>query len=282
MEELAPGVSLQLVEIPPGSFYMGSPVGEEERDNYKYRTGETARLAAVGWKEVEAQRMVTVQACWLGRFPITQAQWRVVAGWPQVERALNPEPACYKGANRPVEKVSWEEALEFCLRLSRRTGRAYSIPSEALWEWACRAGTTTPFHFGETITSELANYEASGTYGNGPKGADRQQTTPVGLFPANAWGLQDMHGNVQEWCLDRWHPSPRHGPSDGQPWLEPAPELPPDGRDLRLLRGGSFFDAPDKCRSAYRDCELPNYSSQFVGFRVCCLPPGWPSLPLIP
>jgi formylglycine-generating enzyme required for sulfatase activity len=274
VEELAPGVDLQLVEIPAGTFVMGSPAGEEGRDVYKNGTAEWKNLAAVAGKDVEAQRQVTVPACWLGRFPITQAQWRVVAGWPRLERELDPDPARFKGADWPVEQVSWEEALEFCRRLSRSTGRAYSLPSEALWEWACRAGTTTPFHFGATLSPEVANFRASVTYGDGPKGEFREHTTPVGLFPANAWGLHDLHGNVLEWCLDRWHPSPRHGPSDGRPWLEPSPEVPSEGRDLRLLRGGSWFNEPHICRSAYRNSNHPGNRNDNVGFRVCCLPPA--------
>jgi formylglycine-generating enzyme required for sulfatase activity len=282
VEELAPGVDLQLVEIPAGTFVMGSPAGEEGRDVYKNWHEDWKNLAAVAGKDVEAQRQVTVPAFWLGRFPITQAQWRVVAGWPQLERELDPDPARFKGADRPVEQVSWEEALEFCRRLSQRTGRAYSLPSEALWEWACRAGTTTPFHFGATLSPEVANFDGNFTYGDGPKGEFREHTTPVGLFPANAWGLHDMHGNVWEWCLDRWHPAPRHGPSDGRPWLEPSPEVPSEGRDLRLLRGGSWFLAPHNCRSAYRHCLHPGFRSVLVGFRVCCLPPGLPSWSLLP
>jgi formylglycine-generating enzyme required for sulfatase activity len=282
VEELAPGVDLQLVEIPAGTFVMGSPAGEEGRDDYKNWTVDWQKRAAVAGKDVEAQRQVTVPACWLGRFPITQAQWRVVAGWPRLERELDPDPARFKGADRPVEQVSWEEALEFCRRLSQRTGRAYSLPSEALWEWGCRAGTTSPFHFGSTLSSELANFRSTVPYASGPAGEFREHTTPVGRFPANAWGLHDMHGNVSEWCLDRWHPSPRHGPSDGRPWLEPSPEVPQEGRDLRLLRGGSWFNGPRSCRSAYRSCNRPGSRDDCVGFRVCCLPPGLPSWSLNP
>jgi formylglycine-generating enzyme required for sulfatase activity len=282
VEELAPGVDLQLVEIAAGTFVMGSPAGEEGRDVYKNCDKDWMIRAAVAGKDVEAQRQVTVPACWLGRFPITQAQWQVVAGWPQLERELDPDPARFKGADRPVEQVSWEEALEFCRRLSQRTGRAYSLPSEALWEWACRAGTTTPFHFGAILSPEVANFDGNFTYGDGPKGEFREHTTPVGLFPANGWGLHDMHGNLWEWCLDRWHPSPRHGPSDGRPWLEPSPEVPSEGRDLRLLRGGSWFSVPHYCRSASRGGTPPGNRDDCVGFRVCCLPPGLPSWSLNP
>jgi formylglycine-generating enzyme required for sulfatase activity len=282
VEELAPGVELQLVEIAAGRFSMGSPPGEEGRTVYEHLPEEFIRLTGVAGVDVEAQRLVSVPRFWLGRFPITQAQWQVVAGWPQLERALKPDPAQFKGSDRPVEQVSWHDAQEFCRRLSQRTGRHYSLPSEALWEYACRAGSTTPFHFGPTISPELANFDGNYTYSSGRKGDYREHTTPVGCFPANAWGLHDMHGNVAEWCLDRWHPSPRQGPSDGRPWLEPAEELPPEGRELRLLRGGSWFNEPHICRSAYRISDHPGRLIGLVGFRVCCLPPGLPAWPLNP
>jgi formylglycine-generating enzyme required for sulfatase activity len=282
VEELAPGVELQLVEIAAGRFSMGSPPGEEGRTVYENAKEEWKRLAGVAGVDVEAQRLVSVPRFWLGRFPITQAQWQVVAGWPRLERELDRDPARFKGADRPVERVSWHDAQEFCRRLSKRTGRHYSLPSEALWEYACRVGSTTPFHFGPTISSELANFDGNHTYASAPKGDYREHTTPVGCFPANAWGLHDMHGNVWEWCLDRWHPSPRQGPSDGRPWLEPAEELSAEGRELRLLRGGSWFIAPHYCRSACRYGIRPALLDDSVGFRVCCLPPGLPAWPLNP
>jgi formylglycine-generating enzyme required for sulfatase activity len=192
-----------------------------------------------------------------------------VAAWKKVELDLNSDPANYKGANRPVERVNWHEAVEFCRRLSRRTGRNYGLPSEARWEYACRAGTTTPFAFDETITTDLANYDGNYVYGEGPKGGSREQTTPVGTFPANAWGLQDMHGNVREWCQDHWHGSYEGAPTNGSAWLDP--EAAEDVR--RLLRGGSWYDDPWFCRSAFRYSDHPD-SHFFIGFRVCCLPPG--------
>ncbi|MCZ8162317.1 MAG: formylglycine-generating enzyme family protein, partial [Microcystis sp. LE19-196.1B] len=155
---------------------------------------------------------------------------------------------------------------EFCARLSKLTGREYRLPSEAEWEYACRAGTTTPFYFGETITGELANYRASGTYAGEPKGEDREQTTPVGQFPPNAFGLYDMHGNVWEWCADTWHDNYDGAPTDGSACIE-------NGDDNRSpLRGGSWFYDPLYCRSADRDYpyyyrrDYPYYS----GFRVVC------------
>jgi len=164
-----------------------------------------------------------------------------------------------------VEQVSWEEAVEFCRRLSVQTGRDYTLPSEAQWEYACRAATTTPFCFGESMTSDLANYDGNTTtYASGPKGAYRQQTTEVGSFSANGWGLHDMHGNVYEWCLDRWHGSYEGAPADGSAWMA--------GRGAsRLLRGGSWNDIPRHCRSAFRSYIRPVYRNYNFGFRVCCL-----------
>ena len=253
-EELAQGVALTMVEISAGNFLMGSPSGEEGRyDN-------------------EAQRLVTVPAFWMGRFPITQAQWKVVAGLEKVERELIADPSNFKGPDLPVEQVNWHDAIEFCRRLSMHTRRNYTLPSEAQWEYACRAGSTTPFHFGETLITELANYDGNYTYGQGPRGAYRRQPTDVGNFPANAWGLQDMHGNVWEWCLDRWHPSLAKGPTDGSAWQEPAPELAKDDQDRRLLRGGSWLDFPGGCRSASRFHNQPGGAGDDVSFRVVCLP----------
>ncbi|MBM5818342.1 MAG: formylglycine-generating enzyme family protein, partial [Cyanobacteria bacterium K_Offshore_surface_m2_239] len=212
------------------------------------------------------QHSVRLSGFYLGQTPVTQAQWRVVAGWPKLELNLNPDPAYFKGANHPVEQVRWHEAVEYCQRLSQRTGRRYSLPSEAQWEYACRAGTTTPFACGETITPELANYKATITYANGPKGEYRQQTTPVGSFPANAWGLQDMHGNVWEWCLDHWRDSYADAPLDGTAWVIGG------NQDQRLLRGGSWDYFPGDCRSASRIHDQPGYAYFSVGFRVVCLP----------
>jgi formylglycine-generating enzyme required for sulfatase activity len=213
-----------------------------------------------------------LEGFWLGQTPITQAQWRVVASWPKVERELAKDPSYFKGDDRPVKLVSWHDAMEFCRRLSQRLGPTFSLPSEAQWEYACRAGTTTPFAFGDTISPELANYDGTVAYANGPKGVRRGETTPAGTFPANAWGLQDMHGNVWEWCLDQWHDSYKGAPSDGSAWLSNA------GEDAgRLLRGGSWYSLPGRCRSACRLHLRPGDVSDRVGFRVVCLPQG-PSL----
>ena len=250
-EELGGGVALTMVKIPAGSFRMGSPVDEPERS-----------------EDEGPQHEVTLGAFFMAQTPITQAQWRVVAGWQKVGRDLEPDPSKFKGANRPVEQVSWIDALEFCRRLSQRTGQRYGLPSEAQWEYACRAGSTTPFHFGATLTPELANYNGNHVYGNGPKGTYREQTIDVASFPANGWGLHDLHGNVWEWCEDHWHDSYNFAPGDDQPWLIPAAA----DDERRLLRGGSWLDDPWDCRSAYRFSYPPVNRFRTIGFRVCCLP----------
>jgi formylglycine-generating enzyme required for sulfatase activity len=252
-EELGEGVALTMVTIPAGSFLMGSSEDEPER-----------------LEDEGPQHRVTLGAFFMAQTPITQAQWRAVAGWQKVGRDLKPDPSTFKGANRPVEQVSWLDALEFCRRLSNRTDQRYGLPSEAQWEYACRAGSTTPFHFGATLTPELANYNANHVYGNGPTGTYREQTIDVASFPANGWGLHDMHGNVWEWCEDHWHDSYNFAPGDDQPWLIPvaADEEP------RLLRGGSWLDGPRNCRSAFRVHSQPDGAYFDVGFRVVCLPQG--------
>jgi len=287
------GLELAMLLIPAGSFVMGSPPQEQERAD---REGP--------------QHRVELGEFLLGRTPITQAQWREVARWQPLPaerwgRQLDPEPSFFQPRSnpkargfgdgrfsllegetdsngRPVDNVSWLEAIEFCSRLSQRTGRHYTLPSEAQWEYACRAGTTTAFHFGETITPELANYAGTFTYADGSMGESRKQLTPVGMFPANAWGLQDMPGNVWAWCLAPWHDSYEGAPADGSAWLNSAE---PNNKattkkgnnsdsehQSRLLRGGSWLCHPSICRSAYRVNDHPGDRDGGIGFRVCCLP----------
>jgi hypothetical protein len=252
-EDLGNDVKLTLMLIPSGEFLMGAPETNPEIS------------------PSEQQHLVQVSQFLMGRYPVTQEQWRVVAGYKQVSRELKSEPSHFKGDKLPVEKVSWEDAEEFCQRLSLKTGKNYHLPSEAQWEYACRAGTSTPFHFGEIITTDLANYNGQFTYNNSPKGENRRRTTEAGSFPANAWGLHDMHGNVWEWCADDWHEDYTEAPSDGSPWLKNAKN--DQNKTNKLLRGGSWYNVPRYCRSASRYDYMRDYFYFDVGFRVCCVVP---------
>ncbi len=245
-EDLGGGVTLEMVEIPEGKFLMGAPDDEEGRSSYE-----------------GPQHQVSVPTFYMGKYEVTQAQWRAVAGLPKVDRDLKANPSNFKGDNLPVEQVSWEDAIEFCARLSNKTGKTYRLPSEAEWEYACRAGTTTPFAFGETITPELVNYDGNYPYGSAPKGEYRLKTTPVGsLGVANGFGLYDMHGNVWEWCADPWHENYNGAPGDGSIW-----EVNSD-KSYRVLRGGSWNYLGNLCRSAYRNRSTPDYRNSNLGFRV--------------
>jgi formylglycine-generating enzyme required for sulfatase activity len=275
-ERLADGVELTMVQIPAGSFLMGSPQGEEGRSN-----------------DEGPQHQVQLQGFFMGQTPITQAQWRVVAAWQPRDgescgRQLKLNPSYFQAGDnqkggearlfdgeantdqRPVEQVSWQDAIEFCKRLSQRTGCHYSLPSEAQWEYACRAGSSTPFHFGETISPALANYDGSCAYADGPKGLYRRETTDVATFPANPWGLHDMHGNVWESCQDQWHTSYNGAPQDGSAWVDQDV----NNDKQRLLRGGSWGYHPGDCRSAFRTRRRPGSVNGYVGLRVVCLPQG--------
>nr|WP_269141800.1 SUMF1/EgtB/PvdO family nonheme iron enzyme [Nostoc sp. NZL] len=247
-ENLGNGVVLEMVKIPGGQFLMGSPENEPER---------------IDWES--PQHLVTIQPFFMGKYPVTQSQWTVVAALKKVNIDLNPHPSHFKGANRPVENVSWDDAIEFCARLSNKTGKTYRLPSEAEWEYACRAGTTTPFYFGETITTDLANYDGNYTYGAGSKGEYRQQTTDVGEFPPNTFGLFDMHGTIWEWCQDAWHENYKGAPTDGSAWIS--------DNDDRRLRGGSWGSKPKYCRSAIRRRYARDFRNRIVGFRVVVAAP---------
>ncbi len=199
------------------------------------------------------QHQVTVSPFYMGKFVVTQAQYEAIMG---------KNPSRFKGNKRPVERVFWHDAMEFCQKLSQKTGRTYRLPSEAEWEYACRAGTTTPFYFGETITTNLANYNGNYTYASAPKGEYRKQTTDVGAFPPNAFGLYDMHGNVWEWCQDTWHDNYNDAPTDGSAWIEN------DNNYLRVLRGGDWYLNSSICRCADRNRINPDNSGSVYGFRV--------------
>jgi formylglycine-generating enzyme required for sulfatase activity len=200
----------------------------------------------------------------MGRYPITQAQWQAIAATAKIDIDLETNPSNFTGNELPVERVTWYQATEFCKRLSRETKQEYRLPSEAEWEYACRAVTTTAFHFGETITGDLANYNATKTYADEPRGEYREETTPVGQFPPNAFGLYDMHGNVWEWCADTWHDNYDGAPRDGSVWTK-------NGNDNRSpLRGGAWYDYPGSCRSAYRSYDFRRDGIGYYGFRVVC------------
>jgi formylglycine-generating enzyme required for sulfatase activity len=256
-EELAAGVGLEMVEIPGGTFTMGAPEGEEN-----------------SYDDERPPHEVKVSPFFMGKFAVTQEQWRIVAGWPKVERELEPEPSHFKGeklplderGRLPVEQVSWEEATEFCARLSRETGRAYRLPTEAEWEYACRAGTQTPFAFGETITPEFVNYDGNYPYGKAKEGEYRGEPVPVGsLGVANNFGLYDLHGNVWEWCQD-WFSKDYYAECQRQGAIV-DPQGPPSGTG-RVLRGGSWIVYGHNCRSANRNYGLPDNQLLHVGLRV--------------
>jgi formylglycine-generating enzyme required for sulfatase activity len=244
-------IKLDMLAIPGGEFLMGTSDNKE------------------GYDKEKPQHLVTVPPFYLGRVPVTQSQWRFIAGLRKVSRDLSSNPSHFKGSDLPVEQVSWNDAVEFCARLSRHTRHAYRLPTEAEWEYACRAGTTTPFHFGETLNTDVANYNGNYTYGNGREGQYRQKTTPVGsLNAANAWGLFDMHGNVWEWCEDDWHDSYKGAPTDGSAWLDSENE-----NNTKIKRGGSWNYDPRYCRSAIRINYLRGFRLDLTGFRVACAAP---------
>jgi len=266
VQPLGDDIELEMVSIPGGRFVMGSPKDEEGRNWYQIFNEKSTNVEG-------PQHQVTVPDFFMDKYLVTQAQWKAVAALPQIERELNPDPSNFKGYNRPVEMVSWLDATEFCKRLSKKTGREYRLPSEAEWEYACRAGTTTPFHFGETITTDLVNYRGTdnerygwpGSYGDGPKGKYREETTPVGHFKAaNAFGLYDIHGNLWEWCADHWHDSYEGAPTDGSAWITERDD------SLLLLRGGSWLFIPRDCRSACRIKGYAGLRDYDTGFRVVC------------
>jgi formylglycine-generating enzyme required for sulfatase activity len=236
--DLGKGVKVALVLIPAGQFTMGSPPTEAQRN------------------DDETQRQVTIsRPFWMGKHEVTQEQWEALG----LKNASN-----LKGANNPVECVSWHDVQDFLQKLNARAGgRRFALPTEAQWEYACRAGTATPFHFGETISTDQANYDGNYTYGNGQKGEYRRETTVVGIFPPNAWGLRDMHGNVWEWCQD-WFGAYKEGAQTDPTGSEK--------RDYRVVRGGSWYSDPRLLRSASRSGILPVDRYHSVGFRLVLAP----------
>jgi formylglycine-generating enzyme required for sulfatase activity len=240
-QNLAAGVDLDLVLIPGGTFVMG-----DERHHPDERP----------------RHEVTLAPFYMSRYPITQGQYRSIMG----------DGAGFSwGQDHPIEKISWDDAIEFCTKLSQQTGvgeaaleeNRYTLPSEAQWEYACRAHTTTAFYFGDLITPDLVNYNGEYPYNGAATGLNRERTTPVGSFPANAFGLSDMHGNVWEWCLDSYQASYHGAPTDGSAWVDP------NSSDLkRVMRGGAWDYVARGCRSAVRCSLAPHLRVAGCGLRV--------------
>lgn len=262
-EDFGQKITLDMVYIPGGTFMMGAPESEHESSDSQ-----------------RPQHRVKVQPFWMGKYVITQEQWRRIAALPKLEIELDSDPSGYgssylKGNNRPVDSINWYDAIEFCARLSKTTGRKYCLPSEAQWEYACRAGTTTPFSCGATITNKLTNYDCYSEYG----------TVPVGSFPPNAFGLYEMHGNIKEWCADPWHKNYIGAPNDERVWkkildddcykdyCKYIKELL-SVKEPRVVRGGSYSSYPRNCRSASRSYYSSEDKNWHCGFRVICLIPS--------
>jgi formylglycine-generating enzyme required for sulfatase activity len=236
------GTPLEMVYLPKGEFLMGSVEGDNDE---------------------KPQHLVSIPEFFMGKYLITQAQWQIVASWPKINQDLEPQGSFFNGDDLPAEQVSWYDAVEFCERLSKYTNRHYRLPSEAEWEYACRATTTTAFCYGEAITSRLANFDGSSPYGSARKSIYRTTTSKVGsLANPNFFGLYDMHGNVWEWCQDTWHDNYINAPNNEKPWEEG--EKP----TLKVLRGGSWDYSAYGCRSAFRDRATAHIRSPFNGLRV--------------
>ena len=243
-EQLEKQVNLEMVRIPEGNYWMGTA---QKEGDYRERP----------------QHRVTITSFFLSRFPVTQAQWRAIAKTTKVRIELNSDPSDFQNDNLPVEHITWFEAIEFCERLQLQTGKPYRLPSEAEWEYACRAGTETPFYFGETISPQLASYDGSKRYRSGPKEQSSKQTSEVGSHKAaNTFGLDEMHGNVWEWCADHWYDDYTNAPGDG------SVRITNNRTSSRVIRGGSWINEPSICRCAYRNGFPPDNKVVTIGFRV--------------
>jgi formylglycine-generating enzyme len=248
-------IGMKLAVIPPGKFLMGSPVDEAERDTD------------------EAQHeIVMTKPFYMGVYEVTQREY---------ERVMGKNPSIYNQKNggsqeHPVEQVLWGEAVEFCKKLSdlaeeKQAGRVYRLPTEAEWEYACRAGTQTVFHFGNRLSSTQANFNGHFPHGGGDEGPYLQQTAKVGSYQPNRFGLYDMHGNVAEWCSD-WYDPDYYSHSAKEDPHGPAKGIVPTGFGdfYHVVRGGSWLDEGRACRAAYRFRFMPSDRYRLVGFRVVC------------
>ena len=246
-EDLGNGITLDMVKIPAGTFKMGAAQGEDAR------------------KDEFPQRDIRVSEFWMGRFAVTQDQWEVMAASSdKIKRDLVLYPSTLNGDKLPVEKVSWDDTKEFCDRLSRKARRIYDLPTEAQWGYICRAGTTTPFHFGETITTDMANFDGNHTYAQTSKGIYREKAIAVDSFHPNTFGLYNMHGNIGEFCLDDWHDNYEGAPSNDSAWESASSD------SGKILRGGNRHYRPSYCRSASRTHSRFFTAINGVGFRIVC------------
>jgi len=290
------GEQLELVLVEGGEYWIGSLESEEGRDWYAKR-----REGCNKGVNVEVERSVRLERFAMVRHAISQVQWRAVAELPQEEMELNPTAGTYDAKGLweihaqpgalPVESVSWNDCREWLKRLNRWLSSEWSnmntqcncpilaLPSESQWEASCRSGTTTPFHFGDTLDHMWANFNSGHSYGNGRQRRPRQRLVPVGFSGlVNRLGLGEMHGQLYEWCGDQWHPNPigEGWPRDGQAWEGLDPDLEKLGtaqKDWKLLRGGSWFSEPHYCRAASRISIDPAIPLTSYGFRPCCLLP---------
>jgi len=238
--------AIEMALIPAGTFKIGSPNSESGRSN----------------NESPQHDISFAKYFYVSRYAVTQAQWFAVMGTYPSNRQFGKLDDKFKGDNRPVVVVSWNDAKVYCAKLSEKVGRSYRLPTESEWEYSCRAKTTTPFYFGETITSELVNHNSNYPYAKVDKNSTgyRQVSTDVGTFPPNEWGLYDMHGNVREWCEDVWHENYNGIPNDGSAWLSGGDQAE------RLLRGGSWIDGANPSASRQRDST--SSANDVIGFRV--------------
>ncbi len=235
-EELGNGVSLEMIVIPAGAYYMGSHPFE-------------------GTPDERPRHFLTIKSFLMGKYLVTQKQWKAVMG--------KLPPCRFKGDDLPVERASWNEAQKFCRRLSQKTGRRYHLPSESQWEYACRAGTSTPFNFGETLTYEFANYNGEHIFREECRGLYFHATNEGGKFPPNAFGLYDIHGNLWEWCADNWLDDYSSSPRDDSAYQNKDSKY-------RVVRGGSWHEPPTLCRCAARLRVLQSDADEVVGLRVVC------------
>lgn len=245
-------IGMEFVYVPAGSFMMGSTAREID-------------IELIDEDEGPQHRVTIREGFYMGQYEVSIAEWSAVMG--DIPEGMKDLDGKFKESKRqPVVSVSWNDAQDFIKKLNARgDGYTYRLPTEAEWEYACRAGTTTPFAFGSSLSSDQANFDGDYPDGGASKGVYRQKTTPVGSFPPNAWGLYDMHGNVWEWCEDVWHDSYNGAPIDGSAWLRGGMQ------EGRVMRGGSWDDFSSGVRSARRGSVASDQRDNLIGFRVVAL-----------